>query len=339
MHFNRENPPHLDGSETFPLKEPCSPRPSTTSSAGETVAVVIVTYNSSKLLPDLVRSLSAGLGNLKWHLTVVDNASADDSVAQARRLAPQALIVETGRNAGYAAGINAGVLAAPPHSCILVLNPDVRLLPDCVPALIPALRKPGTGIAVPHLVDRNGARIDTQRREPSVIHTLADTLLGARRAGRIPGLGEVVTDERCYQHETLVDWAEGSTLLMSKACWDACGPWDESFFLYSEETDFALRSRDAGFATRYTPTARAVHLEGDSGQSPALWALLNLNRVRLYRRRRGPVPAALYWVVLVLREASRAALGRAVNRAALRALLNPTKMRAAAGPNLVSGLG
>lgn len=136
VHFNRENPPHLDGSETFPLKEPCSPRPSTTSSAGETVAVVIVTYNSSKLLPDLVRSLSAGLGNLKWHLTVVDNASADDSVAQARRLAPQALIVETGRNAGYAAGINAGVLAAPPHSCILVLNPDVRLLPDCVPALI-----------------------------------------------------------------------------------------------------------------------------------------------------------------------------------------------------------
>lgn len=303
------------------------------------VAVVIVTYNSSRLLPELIASLPAGMGDLAWQLIVVDNDSSDDSVAVARHLAPNATIVETGRNAGYAAGINAGVAAAPPHSYILILNPDVRLLPDCVPALIAALDKPGTGLAAPHLIDREGVRIDTQRREPSIIRTLADALLGARRAGKIAGLGEVVTDEDRYQRETLVDWAEGSTLLVSKACWDACGPWDESFFLYSEETDFALRSRDAGYATRYTPTAHAIHLEGDSGQSPALWALLNLNRVRLYRRRHGVVLGALYWAVLVMREGSRALLGRPVNRAAIRALLSPSKMRATTGPDLLRTLG
>ena len=305
----------------------------------EFVAVVVVTYNSSSLLPDLIASLPAGMGELRWHLIVVDNASADDSVQQARRLAPQASIVEMGRNAGYAAGINAGVAAAPKHSCILILNADVRLLPGCVPALVTALRRPGTGLAVPCLIDGDGVRIDTQRREPSIARTLADAALGARRAGKIGSLGEVVTDEDNYRRETTVDWAEGSTLLVSKTCWDACGPWDESFFLYSEETDFALRSRDAGFAIRYTPSARAIHLEGESSQSPALWALLNINRVRLYRRRNGALLGGLYWTALVLREGSRALLGRPSSRAAVRALLSPSTMRATAGPELVSRLG
>lgn len=305
----------------------------------EAVAVIVVTYNSSKLLPDLIASLPAGMGGLEWHLIIVDNDSSDDSVAQAHRLAPDSIIIETGRNAGYAAGINAGVAAALPHSYVLVLNPDVRLLPDCVPELVTALGKPGTGIATPHLIDREGIRIDTQRREPSIIRALADALLGARTAGKIAGLGEVITNEDSYRREALVDWAEGSTLLISKACWNTCGPWDESFFLYSEETDFALRSRDAGFVTRYTPSAHAIHLEGDSGQSPALWALLNLNRVRLYHRRQGAVLGALYWAALVLREGSRAMLGRRVNRAAIRALLSPSKMRAVAGPDLIRKLG
>ena len=70
------------------------------------------------------------------------------------------------------------------------------------------------------------------------------------------------------------DWAEGSTQLVSRACLDACGPWDESFFLYSEETDFHLRAGARGFGVQYVAAAQAVHLEGDSGTSPRLWALL-----------------------------------------------------------------
>ena len=342
----------MDASDTWPLNGsgtgkdtlleglllPDQVIPLSSPSASEIVAVVVVTYNSSHLLPELFASLPAGMGDIQWHLVVTDNNSSDETVELARRLAPRATIVEMGRNAGYAAGINAAVAAAPAYNSILVLNPDVRLLPGCVPALIAALRKSGTGLAVPRLIDRNGIRINTQRREPAIIRTVADALLGAHRAGKIPGLGEVVTDESRYDHEAIIDWAEGSTVLVSKACWDSCGPWDESFFLYSEETDFALRSRDAGFRTRYTPCAHAIHLEGNSRQSPALWALLNLNRVRLYRRRHGLLLSSLYWAAVVLREASRALLGRQVNRAAVRALLSPTKMRATAGPDLVKNL-
>jgi N-acetylglucosaminyl-diphospho-decaprenol L-rhamnosyltransferase len=301
----------------------------------ETVAVVVVTYNSEPLLADLIASLEPGLAGVRWHLTVADNDSADGTVAMLHRLAPTANVVEMGANRGYAAGINAAVAAALPHSAVLVLNPDVRLAAGCVRELLAALREPGTGIAVPRLEDGEGALIHTMRREPSVLRILGDALLSAERAGRFPALGEVVTDERRYTTPAKTDWAEGSTLLISDECWRACAPWDESFFLYSEETDIALRAGDAGFSIRYTPTARAVHLEGDSRQSPALWALLTLNRVRLYRRRHGPMSAMAFWAALLLREGSRAARGRGPSRAAVRALLSPRRLRETPGPHVV----
>jgi GT2 family glycosyltransferase len=304
----------------------------------ETVAVVVITYNSEELLPDLLASLGPGLGDVPWHLTVADNASADGSVAALRRQAPRATVVQMGRNAGYAAGINAAVAAAPPHTAVLVLNPDVRLGPGCVPTLLAALRRTGAGIAVPRLENGEGVLIPSMRREPTIRRTLGDALLGGERAGRIASLGEVVTDERRYVAEAVTDWAEGSTLLISGECWRRCAPWDESFFLYSEETDFALRAGDAGFATVFIPQARAVHLEGDSRRSPGLWALLTLNRVRLYRRRHSFALTSVYWSVLLLREASRAVLGRRPSRAATRALLSRARFREEAGPLMVASM-
>lgn len=303
-------------------------------SADEVVAVVVVTYHSEPLLADLIDSFEAGLAGVRWHLTVADNDSADGTVPTLRKLAPEATIVEMGANRGYAAGINAAVAAAAPHTAVLVLNPDVRLRPGCVQTLLASLRTPGTGIAVPRLVDGDGALIESMRREPAIRRTLADALLGATRAGRT-ALGEVVTDERRYAGPAVTDWAEGSTQLISAECWQACGPWDESFFLYSEETEFALRARDAGFATRYTPGAQAVHLEGGSGTSPGLWRLLVLNRVRLYRRRHGRLLAAGFWAAVLLRETTRAVLGRPTNRAAVRALLSPARFRERPGPAAV----
>jgi GT2 family glycosyltransferase len=300
----------------------------------KTVAVVVVTYNSEGLLDDLITSLDDGLKGVAWHLTVADNASADRTVTALRSHAPAATIIEMGRNAGYAAGINAAVRAARPHSAILVLNPDVRLMPGCVAELLGALQ-PGTGLAVPQLLDGESELIESMRREPTVLRAWGDALLGARRAGRYPALGEVVTDRRRYGREAVTDWAEGSTLLISAECWRRCAPWDESFFLYSEETDFALRARDVGLVTRYVPSARAVHLEGESAQSPGLWALLMLNRVRLFRRRNSKIRTAAYWGALISREASRAVLGRATSRAAVRALVSPQRLREPRGPHSV----
>jgi GT2 family glycosyltransferase len=152
---------------------------------------------------------------------------------------------------------------------------------------------------------------------------LGEAVLGGR-AGRFAPLGETVLDDAAYQREGAVDWATGAVMLMSAACLRACGPWDESFFLYSEETEYALRARDHGFLTTFVPGAGVVHLGGASGTSPRLWSLVTVNRVRLYRKRHSAPATAAFWTAVFLREATRALILRAPrSRSAVKALLRP----------------
>jgi GT2 family glycosyltransferase len=319
------------------------------------IAVVVVTYNSAHLLADLLGSLQEGLGGLRWRLVIADNASADGSAETARRLSPEAIVVETGRNGGYAAGINAGVAAAlaaaPDLDAVLVLNPDVRLEPGCGVALarelalpddglpddgLPDDGLPGVGVAVPRLVDAEGRLIASMRGAPSLLRAFADAVVGANRAGRVRWAGEIVADPAEYELGQDTDWAEGSTQLISAECWRACGPWDESYFLYSEETEFHLRARDRGFRVRFVPAARAVHLGGESTTSPGLWTLLVANRVRLFTARRGRVQGAAYWLMVLARECSRALLGKQTSRRAVRTLVSRRRMSAPRGPEWVA---
>jgi N-acetylglucosaminyl-diphospho-decaprenol L-rhamnosyltransferase len=308
-----------------------------------TVTAVVVTWNSAGVLEGLLSSLRSGFaGVAEWRLTVVDNASADETVGIAERwLRDQAadidgLVLQTGHNAGYAAAINAALALdgrhpRPAHA-VLILNPDIRLAPDCVRHMLDVLladMQPPSGIVVPRIRDADGSLSRSLRREPSLPRAVGEAVLG-RHAARFARLGETVDDEAEYQTTTTADWATGAVMLISADCRKRCGPWDESFFLYSEETDYALRARDQGFATRLAPQAEATHLGGESKTSAKLWALLTVNRVRLYRRRHTRAATALFWTAVLLRELPRAALGRAPNRTALAALLG---LRPVIGPH------
>jgi GT2 family glycosyltransferase len=306
------------------------------------VAVLVVTWNSAGVLPDFLASLPAGMDGVGYRLVVADNDSADGTVGVLRALAPDATVVQTGRNAGYAAGVNAALAATASWEAglraALVCNPDVRMRQGCAKSLVDALgeRLPDgaeVGVSVPLLYDADGATVvRSLRRRPSVLRAFGEAVIGNRRAGRFPALGELVTAPAAYAAATRADWATGALMALSGAVLEACGPWDESFFLYSEETEFCLRAGDRGFATRLEPAASAVHVGGQSRVSPVLWTLLVLNRVRLHRRRNGAVAGAAFWAAVLLRETSRAALGKAPSRAAARALLSPVRLRERPGP-------
>jgi GT2 family glycosyltransferase len=287
------------------------------------VAVIVVTWNSAKVLPGFLAALPDGMAGLDWRLVVADNDSSDDTVEVLTKLAPEATVVQTGRNAGYAAGVNAALRAFGEQGVALICNPDIRMRQGCAKRLVDSLGD-GVGIAVPLLYEEGR---DTPhyslRRESSVLRALGEAVIGNRRAGRFPRLSELVTDPGAYRRPTRADWATGALMAVSAECRAACGPWDESFFLYSEETEYCLRARDLGWATQLEPSAEAVHLGGDSQVSPRLWSLLTVNRVRLYRRRHGAVATACFRAAVLLRETSRAVLGRRASRAAVAALLRP----------------
>ncbi|MGW0205801.1 glycosyltransferase family 2 protein [Streptomyces sp. NPDC003233] len=297
-----------------------------------TVAVIVVTWNSASVLPGFLAALGEGMAGLDWRLVVADNDSADDTVEVLQALAPDATVVQTGRNAGFAAGINAALDAAGEYRVALICNPDIRMRQGCAERLVESLGD-GVGIAVPLLYEEGR---DTPhyslRRESSVLRALGEAVIGNRRAGRFPRLSELVTDPAAYRRPTRADWATGALMAVSADCLAACGPWDESFFLYSEETEYCLRARDLGYVTQLEPKAEAVHLGGDSQVSPRLWTLLTLNRVRLYGRRHGAVATACFRGAVFLRETSRALLGRKASRAAATALLRPGVLQVMPGP-------
>jgi GT2 family glycosyltransferase len=293
------------------------------------IAVVIVTYNSARVLGGCLASLPDGAkGAHLATVVVVDNASKDDSLALAGQAAGLPVrTVQTGRNAGYAAAVNAAteVLDLGELDAVFVMNPDCRLRPGSLAALAGALGREGTGIAVPMLVSTEGVLHHSLRRVPTVRAALAEALIGGRLAGRFGSLSEMVTDPARYRRPGPADWATGAAMLVSAAAIPEIGPWDESFLLYSEETDYALRAADLGWTLWYEPTAVVEHIGGEAKINSMLAALLTVNRVRLFCRRRGRLAGAAFYLAVLLGESMRAAAGRRTARASVVALLRPSR--------------
>lgn len=288
------------------------------------VHVVVVTYASAGVVPALLESLPEGMAGIpSWRLTVVDNASPDGTADLVARLMPEAHVIPMGRNAGYAAAINAGARHAARGDVLLVLNPDVRLRPGCVAALVDGLRD-GVGITVPKLLDDAGQTAPSLRRDPSVSRAWAEALLGGNRAARL-ARSEQVVDRPAYAHAHDVDWATGAVLAIAPEARAAVGDWDESFFLYSEEVDLCQRTRDAGFAVRYVPEAVAEHSSGPYGADPHLWRLVVRNRITLFGRRNGRLKAHAFRIGVLVGQALRAPLSPAARAGLAEGLATPAR--------------
>ncbi len=293
------------------------------------VAVVVVTYNSAEVLPGCLESLRNG-GADDVELTdvvVVDNASDDSSTEIAKSTEGLPIsVVQLTENAGYAAGINAGVttLRDRPPDAVMVVNPDCRFRPRTLDTLARALRAPGCGIVAPRLINPNGSLQPTLRRLPTVLGAFAEAIIGGRIADRL-GLGELVFSDGPHDGPGPAAWVTGAALLMAWAMLESVGPWDESFLLYSEETEYMLRAADQGWSTWYEPAAVVEHKGGESGTRPSLAALLTVNKVTLFRRRHGRVEGNAYTVGVFLGMLFRAAIGQRTARASVAALLFPSR--------------
>lgn len=281
------------------------------------VDVVVVTYNSAATIGPLLDSLPAAAGTLSYRTAVVDNGSTDTTCEVVRRRGDAELV--QAHNDGYASGLNRGVAVLDGAGPILMLNPDCVLEAGCVQRMVEALEETRSGIIVPAILDPDGKVARSLRRRPSLLRSVG---LGE---SRWPLLSEVVTDSAAYERRHRVAWATGAILLVARNCYEDLGGLDESFFMYSEETDFCFRASDLGYATCFEPSARVVHIGAASGKSPELYAMQALNRVRLYRRRQALVPSLLFFLLAVCRELARSAGGDPEARRAFEALTRASR--------------
>jgi GT2 family glycosyltransferase len=247
-------------------------------------AIVVISYNSARHIERLLDSVPAAAEGLRIHCIVVDNDSSDETMSILRSRSDITL-VEAGENLGYAGAINLGRKEIGSDCPLLILNSDLVLEPEAIDRLYHTLDDPAVGVVLPMLLNGDGSLYLSLRREPSLARALGEALFGPRLQGRPGWLSETIRDRPAYREPHDVDWGGGAAMLISAACNNAVGDWDDMrFFLYSEETDFAARARLHGYRIRYVPEARIRHEGGGSGQSSVLAALLAVNRVRYYEK-------------------------------------------------------
>jgi GT2 family glycosyltransferase len=262
--------------------------------------IVVITYNSARYIEDLLDSIPAAAKGLRTRCTVVDNNSQDgtQSIVESRA---DARLIEAGGNLGYSGAINIARSAAGPCSSLLIVNPDLAFEPDSITNLYRALNEQRAGVSVPMMLNGDGSLSFSIRREPTLLTGLGDALFGDHWPTRPGWLSDTVRDRRVYRHPQNVDWACGAAMLVSAECNEAVGDWDsETFFLYAEETDFAVRARQLGFRLYYEPEARVRHDEGGSGQSVALYMLMYANRIRYFHKHHSRLAGIIFHGITAL---------------------------------------
>ncbi|PYI68356.1 exopolysaccharide biosynthesis protein [Arthrobacter livingstonensis] len=243
------------------------------------VTAVLVTYNNAGDIDPLLQCLRGEAATQSLKVVIADNGSTDGTLERVGAHA-DVVLVKTGGNLGYAGGINAALRNAGAHGDVLVLNPDLRIVPGAIAALRRRLAESGVGIVVPKLLDDDGTTYPSLRREPGTLKSMGDALMGQRLPGRPDWLSEIDYNTESYHFPHTLDWATGAALLISANAVADVGDWDERYFLYSEETDYCRRVRQTGRTIWFEPAAVMSHSRGGSGASADLVALMAVNRVR-----------------------------------------------------------
>ncbi|MCB1346970.1 MAG: glycosyltransferase family 2 protein, partial [Rhodobacteraceae bacterium] len=162
----------------------------------------------------------------------------------------------------YGAGNNCGIRAGLPDGArpdyVYILNSDAFPAPDAIRTLVAYLDShPAVGFAGSHIHGDDGAPHTTAFRFP----TIASEFEGAAKTGPVSRLlkNSIVAPDLPTE-TTPVDWLAGASVLMRRSVLDQVGLFDESFFLYFEETDLCLRAARAGWPTVYVVESRVMHL-------------------------------------------------------------------------------
>ena len=116
----------------------------------------------------------------------------------------------------------------------------------------------------------------------------------------------MVRGDDAYSYGHRIDWATGAALLVRRDVWNLVGPWDERYFLYSEEVDYCRRVRAAGYVVWFEPSASACHTGAGSGSSTELDALMAVNTIRYVENYHGPLYSKAFRGIVGLAEALRA---------------------------------
>jgi N-acetylglucosaminyl-diphospho-decaprenol L-rhamnosyltransferase len=246
------------------------------------LAAVVVTYNG---LPHVERTLESLAG---YETVVVDHGSTDGTLDLVRERFPAVRIVEQ-ENRGLAAGWNRGIreTSAP---FLLVLNADAWLVDGAAERLAAfADEHERAGFIAPRLLNPDGSLQPSVRAFPTPWRLATEYLFLRKLAPRSRALNAFYGAGFRHDEVREIDFAKAAGFLLRRAAFEEVGPFDEDFFLFSEETDWCYRLREAGWKSYFYPGAEIVHVGGASwrAESATLFTEQVRGHLRFLAKHRG----------------------------------------------------
>lgn len=235
---------------------------------GPDLSVIVVTHNRPDMAIAALRSARAACEGLRVQWSVVDSGSTDGTPEAIEAALPD-IGVRRERNVGFAAANNLAIRNATGRY-LLLMNPDVEIETGTLRQLLEGLdARPAVGVA--SVIQRAGdGRIQSSlRRYPSPLRCLGEALGVSVWA---PGSRwrEEVAPGPAYHLEGPADWLVGAFLVVRAQALAQVGTLDERFFLYSEETDWCYRFRQAGWRVWHMPGMSVTHRTPGSASADLL---------------------------------------------------------------------
>ena len=208
--------------------------------------IVIPNYNGKQFLETCLDSIFQQTFTL-FQVIVVDNGSADGSVAYLHEAYPAVRVIALRENTGFSAAVNRGI-AAGDSPLVFLLNNDTELAPDCLTELVRAAEQHTDAFFAPKMLSYH---------ERSILDGAGE---GYLRGGVGYRLGTMERDSAVYNEPRRVFGACGGAALYRRSLFGQVGMFDEDFFAYLEDVDLNFRANRAGFTCRYVPAARVYHI-------------------------------------------------------------------------------
>lgn len=229
------------------------------------LSIIIISYNVKSYLRQCLKSIYNSNIDIPFEIIIVDNDSFDQSTEMVENEFKEITLIKNKQNYGFSKAVNQGVDIAK-GDFICLLNPDALVENRTLAILHKYLvNNNNTGIVGAKVVNPDGSlQLASKRSFPTFLIGFSK-LLGLDKLFPKSKLFGKYNKTFSNENEiTEVDAVSGSCMMFHKKIYQQMDGFDESFFLYFEDTDFCTRVKDAGYKILFIPKAIIIHYKGES---------------------------------------------------------------------------
>ncbi len=236
--------------------------------------IIIVTYNSSNKILDLLLSLEKNSDFLN-SVFILENNSPDKHITEKiiksylkkKSTSYNIFFKKMSKNFGFAYSCNKGAKLTS-SQYILFLNPDTKLEENSLKLLIKHAIHKNADIVGGLVVSYTGKIHRTAVRKPDITVGLFEfTNLGKLLNTSIGTEKFYIQQNKTYKEDILVDAVSGAYMLVKREAFRKLHGFDENFFMYLEDVDLGVRANNLGMKVLFCPHSKIFHEGGASSKN------------------------------------------------------------------------